>query len=293
MADNYLERRQQELQEKRPVVKHTGVSLDSLLKKNRSYRGYDPSRVVTEDELKQIVQATTLAASGMNKQRLRYRLVTKEEAEKILPNITLGAALPEDYTGGMYLPQYAIHCGGSLGQQMLWQCKAADDNIHVATAEDAANSPWVAISTSPDTVAAGEYYLDFAGLGSGSTFSAPDEETLALLNGGEWYVDHAEGLVTGFVTLTEHDNTLGDYTITEQIPANAELYDGAVKVKAADTVDAGENTTETDAGTGDAGDSAGDTGFTDPIFSNTVFGRICEIVRNFMNWVLRVVGWTR
>ena len=97
MADNYLERRQQELQEKRPVVKHTGVSLDSLLKKNRSYRGYDPSRVVTEDELKQIVQATTLAASGMNRQRLRYRLVTKEEADKILPNITLGAALPEEH----------------------------------------------------------------------------------------------------------------------------------------------------------------------------------------------------
>lgn len=97
MADNYLERRQQELQEKRPVVKHTGVSLDSLLKKNRSYRGYDPSRVVTEEELKQIVQATTFAASGMNKQRLRYRLVTKEEADRVLPHITLGAALPEEH----------------------------------------------------------------------------------------------------------------------------------------------------------------------------------------------------
>ena len=79
------------------MVKHTGISLESLLKKNRSYRGYDPSRVLTEDELKQIVQATTLAASGMNKQRLRYRLVTKEEADKILPNIILGAALPEEH----------------------------------------------------------------------------------------------------------------------------------------------------------------------------------------------------
>ena len=55
MADNYLERRQQELQEKRPIVKHTGVTLDSLLKKNRSYRGYDSSRIVTEEELIQIV----------------------------------------------------------------------------------------------------------------------------------------------------------------------------------------------------------------------------------------------
>ena len=97
MADNYLERRQEELQQKRPVIKRSGHSLDSLLKKNRSWRGYDPGREVTEDELKQIVAATTLVASGMNRQRLRYRLVTKADAAKILPHITLGAALPEEH----------------------------------------------------------------------------------------------------------------------------------------------------------------------------------------------------
>ena len=98
MADNYLERRQQELQEKRPTIKRTGgPSLDSLLKKNRSYRGYDHQRIVGENELKQIVSSTTLAASGMNKQRLRYRLVTGEDAAKVLPHITLGAALPEEH----------------------------------------------------------------------------------------------------------------------------------------------------------------------------------------------------
>ena len=97
MADNYLERRQEELQQKRPVIKRTGHSLDSLLKKNRSWRGYDAGREVTEDELKRIVTATTLVASGMNRQRLRYRLVTKADAAKILPHITLGAALPEEH----------------------------------------------------------------------------------------------------------------------------------------------------------------------------------------------------
>ena len=97
MADNYLERRQQELQEKKTVVRRSGVSLDSLLKKNRSYRGYDQRHIVSEDVLKQIVAATTLVASGMNKQRLRYRLVTKEDAGKVLPHITLGAALPEEH----------------------------------------------------------------------------------------------------------------------------------------------------------------------------------------------------
>lgn len=97
MADNYLERRQEELQQKRPIIKRSGHSLDSLLKKNRSWRGYDPGREVTEDELKRIVTATTLVASGMNRQRLRYRLVTKADAAKVLPHITLGAALPEEH----------------------------------------------------------------------------------------------------------------------------------------------------------------------------------------------------
>lgn len=97
MADNYLERRQQELQEKRPVIKRSAPSLDSLLKKNRSYRGFDQRHEVSEDELKQIVAVSTLVASGMNKQRLRYRLVTKPDAAKVLPHITLGAALPEEH----------------------------------------------------------------------------------------------------------------------------------------------------------------------------------------------------
>lgn len=97
MADNYLERRQQELQEKRPVIKRSAHSLDSLLKKNRSYRGFDQRHEVSEDEMKQIVAVSTLVASGMNKQRLRYRLVTKPDAAKVLPHITLGAALPEEH----------------------------------------------------------------------------------------------------------------------------------------------------------------------------------------------------
>ncbi len=97
MADNYLERRQRELQERRPTVKRSAPSLDSLLKKNRSYRGFDQRHEVTGDELRQIVAATTLVASGMNRQRLRYRLVTKPDAAKVLPHITLGAALPKEH----------------------------------------------------------------------------------------------------------------------------------------------------------------------------------------------------
>jgi len=98
MADNYLERRQAQLAEgKKTVVRRGGPSLDTLLHRNRSYRGYDPSRKVTDKELKDLVSVTTLVASGMNRQVLRYRLVTDSEADKVLPLITLGAALPEEH----------------------------------------------------------------------------------------------------------------------------------------------------------------------------------------------------
>ena len=95
MADNYLEKKFEELREKRPVIRRNHLSLDTLLRRNRSYRGYDPSRVVTREELKKLVEVTTLVPSGMNRQALRYRLVTEEESDKVLPLIRLGAALPE------------------------------------------------------------------------------------------------------------------------------------------------------------------------------------------------------
>ena len=98
MADNYLEKRQEELAEQRKtVIKRKNPSLDTLLHHNRSYRGYDPSRKVTAVELESLVEVTSLAATGMNRQALRYRLVTEEEADKVLPLIKLGAALPEEH----------------------------------------------------------------------------------------------------------------------------------------------------------------------------------------------------
>ena len=98
MADNYLEYRQEELaQARKKVVRRNGPSLDTLLHHNRSYRGYDPSRKVSEEELRALVGATTLVASGMNRQPLRFRLVTDADADRVLPFIKLGAALPEEH----------------------------------------------------------------------------------------------------------------------------------------------------------------------------------------------------
>ena len=96
MADNYLERRQQELaSSQKKVVVRNHLSLDTLLHRNRSYRGYDPSRRVTEEELRELVGLVSLTASGMNRQVLRFRPVL--EPELILPHITLGAALPDEH----------------------------------------------------------------------------------------------------------------------------------------------------------------------------------------------------
>lgn len=99
MADNYLEKRYAEVfgnggGKQTPHLQK--ASLDRLLFLNRSYRGYDKNYVVHRLQLESIVSVNTRIASGMNAQRLRFRLVTKgEEADLILSNIHLGGSLPE------------------------------------------------------------------------------------------------------------------------------------------------------------------------------------------------------
>lgn len=97
MADNYLEKRYEEtLGSAKPKVKRVGVTLDQLLLKNRSQRGYLKDYVVKREELERIVSVNTKIPSACNRQSLRFRLVTRDSgSEKVLPLIRLGAALPE------------------------------------------------------------------------------------------------------------------------------------------------------------------------------------------------------
>lgn len=96
MADNYLEKRYEEVFGKKTVTKKVGHTLDELLTRNRSTRGYNKDFIVSEDLLRQIVSVNTKLGSGCNRQVLRFKLVTKETgAEKVLANIKMGAALPE------------------------------------------------------------------------------------------------------------------------------------------------------------------------------------------------------
>lgn len=97
MADNYLEKRYEEtLGNGKIRVKRIGHTLDDLLAKSRSHRGYLKAYAVSRAELERIVGVCSKLPSGCNQQVLRYYLVTKDSgADKVLPLIKMGAALPE------------------------------------------------------------------------------------------------------------------------------------------------------------------------------------------------------
>ena len=81
---------------KKTVIKPVGQSLDTLLLKNRSYRGYDKQRVVSLEMLMSIVGVNNKIPSARNQQVLRFKLVTRDSgADVVLANIKLGGALPE------------------------------------------------------------------------------------------------------------------------------------------------------------------------------------------------------
>lgn len=97
MADNFLENKFDDYRQKKSApMSKSGHSLVSLLKKNRSYRGYNPAYKVPLTALEQMVAVNMLLPSAKNQQALRFKLVTEESgAEKVLENIKLGGMLPE------------------------------------------------------------------------------------------------------------------------------------------------------------------------------------------------------
>ena len=96
MADNYLEKKMEEYRAQAPAASRTKtLTLNQLLVRNRSHRGYDARRTVSAEELRRIVNVNTRIPSARNRQCLRFRLVTADEAHKVQPLIRLGGALPE------------------------------------------------------------------------------------------------------------------------------------------------------------------------------------------------------
>ena len=95
MADNYLERRMEEYRSQPSAVRRPAATLERLLRKNRSVRGYDPRFLVREDQLRRIVFVCTKIPSARNRQPLRFRLVLAGEMAQVLPHLRMGAALPQ------------------------------------------------------------------------------------------------------------------------------------------------------------------------------------------------------
>lgn len=97
MADNYLEKRYEEtLGSGKIKVKKIGHTIDELLLKNRSTRGYKTAYKVSLGELERIAGVCTRIPSARNQQVLRFRLVTHDSgADRVLPLVKMGAALPE------------------------------------------------------------------------------------------------------------------------------------------------------------------------------------------------------
>lgn len=84
-----------------------------LVLKNRSCRGYDENRVVTREELLELVDCARLAPSSVNAQPLKYYLATeKSVVEKIQPLTKWAAALPDHKLPhpGMYPPAFIVIC---------------------------------------------------------------------------------------------------------------------------------------------------------------------------------------
>lgn len=94
MADNYLEKRMEDYLAQQPSKKRV-ATLSRLLLRNRSYRGYDASFIVRDDQLRRIIEVARFCPSARNQQVLRFRPVLHDEAAKVLENIRLGGALPE------------------------------------------------------------------------------------------------------------------------------------------------------------------------------------------------------
>lgn len=120
MADNYLEKRMEDYRSQAPRAKKV-VTLNKLLRRNRSYRGYDTSFEVRADQLRRIIETATLCPSARNQQVLRFRPVLRNESDKVLKHIRLGGALPE-----LHLP-----FPGTEPQAFIVICSTVEESKYV------------------------------------------------------------------------------------------------------------------------------------------------------------------
>ncbi|MBE6554880.1 MAG: nitroreductase family protein [Ruminococcaceae bacterium] len=83
--------------------------IEELVLKNRSYRAFDEGTPITRQQMTALVDLARRTASGMNKQPLRYRILTeKSDLGKMLGNCRFAASL------GIPLPPKGKHPTGFI-----------------------------------------------------------------------------------------------------------------------------------------------------------------------------------
>ncbi|MBO4565820.1 MAG: nitroreductase family protein [Bacteroidales bacterium] len=124
MADNYLERREEALRTAgHTVVRRNTPSLETLLMKNRSHRGFDKSYVVAMRQLETIVSVNNKIPSSKNGQFFRFKLLD-------------AASGGEDFCRkflhfGAYLPELHLPVPGSEPQAFIIACATVPESPSV------------------------------------------------------------------------------------------------------------------------------------------------------------------
>lgn len=114
MADNYLEKREEELRSAgRVVLRRNTPSLDTLLLKNRSHRAFDTSYQVAMRQLETIVSVNTRIPSGKNAQTFRFKLLDAASG---------GADFCRFLRFGAYLPELHLPVPGTEPQAFIVVC---------------------------------------------------------------------------------------------------------------------------------------------------------------------------
>ena len=115
--------------------------LKELVLKNRSYRAFDESRPISERDMQSLVELARFVPSGMNRQPLRYRIVSApEELAKMYANSRYAAALsiklpPEGQKPTGFIAIFRDTEAGSTESLSLKDCGIAAQTILLAATE--------------------------------------------------------------------------------------------------------------------------------------------------------------
>lgn len=92
MADNYLEKRMEELRtgSSQSVVKRGKITLKQLLQRSRGCRPFDPKVVVRESHLRDIADVGYILSEPFSETMFLFTFITKEGVKRVLPYTDIG-----------------------------------------------------------------------------------------------------------------------------------------------------------------------------------------------------------